>query len=225
MRVNTRTEPLRIAVLGSGGGTNLQAILDAIDRGSLRARVVCVLADVADAFILERARQRRIPAHFVSGAPFKNKLEGAAEAAYLTHLQAHAAEVVALAGFMRILKVRFLEAYAGRVLNIHPALLPAFPGAQSWEHALTYGAKVTGCTVHLVDAGTDTGPIILQRSVPILEGDTAATLHARIQEQEHIAYPDALQLLAEGRLEIAGRRVRIRPAAYWMSSPAERKAF
>ncbi|MCE9615557.1 MAG: phosphoribosylglycinamide formyltransferase [Lentisphaerae bacterium] len=205
--------PLRLAVLGSGNGSNFQSILDAIDRGTLHAQVACVISDNADAYILERARRRGIPAHHVSGAPFKTKLEGEAEAAYLRTLQAHGADVVALAGFMRILKPGLLDAFAGRILNIHPALLPAFPGAESWKQALDHGAKITGCTVHLVDAGTDTGPIIVQRAVPVLEDDTPATLHARIQEQEHVALPEALQLFAEGRIEVIGRRVRIRKAS------------
>jgi phosphoribosylglycinamide formyltransferase-1 len=115
--------------------------------------------------------------------------------------------VVALAGFMRIIKPGLLAGFPNRIINIHPALLPAFPGMESWKQALDYGAKVAGCTVHFVDAGTDTGPIILQKVVPVLDGDTAATLHARIQEQEHVAFPEALQLLAEGRVRVEGRRV------------------
>ena len=115
--------------------------------------------------------------------------------------------VIALAGFMRIVKGGLLSAYAGRIINIHPALLPAFPGLEAWKQALDYGAKVTGCTVHFVDAGTDTGPIIVQRAVPVLDGDTPATLHARIQEQEYEAYPAALRLIAQQKLRLTGRRV------------------
>ena len=202
-------EPLRIGVLGSGKGSNCQAILDAIRRGTLNARVVCVLADAPDAFILERARQAGIPAEFISAAPFKTKLAGAAEQAYVAALRRYGAEVIALAGFMRIIKGGLLAAFPDRILNIHPALLPAFPGKESWKQALEHGAKVTGCTVHFVDAGTDTGPIVIQRAVPIFDDDTAQSLHARIQAEEHQAYPAALQLIAEDRVLVQGRRVRI----------------
>jgi phosphoribosylglycinamide formyltransferase-1 len=201
--------PLRIAILGSGKGSNAQAILDAITAGRLNARVVCVLSDVADAYILERARRQGIPAEFISAAPFKTKLEGEGEHRYLDTLSRYGVEVVALAGFMRILKPGLLAAFPNRIINIHPALLPAFPGMESWKQALDYGARVAGCTVHFVDAGTDTGPILLQKVVPVLESDTAATLHARIQEQEHVAFPEALQLLAEGCVRVEGRRVRL----------------
>lgn len=201
---------LRLAILGSGSGTNMQSILDAIRAGTLDAEVVCVLADVEGAFILERARRAGIPARFLSAAPFKTKLEGPAEDAYIRAIREAGADTVVLAGFMRIVKPGLLAAFPGRVLNIHPALLPAFPGLHSWKQALDYGAKVAGCTVHFVDAGTDSGPIIVQRAVPILEGDTPETLHARIQEQEHLAYPEALRLLAAGRLSLSGRRVAIK---------------
>ena len=204
-----RQAPLRIAILGSGKGSNAQAILDAIVAGRLNARVVCVLSDVADATILDRARSQGIPAEFVSAAPFKTKLEGEGEQRYLEALNRYGAEVVALAGFMRIIKPGLLKAFPNRIINIHPALLPAFPGMESWKQALDYGARVAGCTVHFVDAGTDTGPIIVQKVVSVLDGDTAATLHARIQEQEHVAFPEALQLLAEGRVRVEGRRVRL----------------
>lgn len=201
---------LRLAVLGSGSGTNMQSILDAIRAGTLDAEVVCVLADVEGAFILERARRAGLPARFLSAAPYKTKLEGPAEDAYIHAIREAGADTVVLAGFMRIVKPGLLAAFPGRVLNIHPALLPAFPGLHSWKQALDYGAKVAGCTVHLVDAGTDSGPIIVQRAVPVLEDDTPETLHARIQEQEHLAYPEALRLLAAGRLSLSGRRVAIK---------------
>lgn len=198
---------LRLAVLGSGSGSNMQSILDAIRAGTLDAEIVCVLADVEDAFILERARRAGIPAQYLSCAPFKTKLEGPAEEEWIRVIKGYGADVVVLAGFMRIVKAGLLAAFPNRVLNIHPALLPAFPGLHSWKQALDYGAKVAGCTVHFVDAGTDSGPIIVQRPVPVLEGDTPESLHARIQEQEHLAYPEALRLLAAGRLSVAGRRV------------------
>ena len=202
-------KPLAVAILGSGKGTNAQAIIDAIQAGRLNARVVCVLSDVENAFILERARRHGIPAEYVSGAPFKTKLEGDAEQQYLAALRRYGADVIALAGFMRIIKQGLLSAFPHRILNIHPALLPAFPGMESWKQALDYGAKVAGCTVHFVDEGTDSGPIILQKVVPVLDADTPETLHARIQEQEHTAFPEALQWLAEQRVRVEGRRVRL----------------
>lgn len=191
---------MRIAVLGSGKGSNCQAIIDAIQAGTLDAKIVVVIADVENAFIIERARKYGIPAQFISAAPFKTKLEGEAEDRYLAVLKQYDAEVIALAGFMRILKKKLLNTYQGRILNIHPSLLPAYPGLESWRQALNGGAKETGCTVHLVDAGTDTGPIIIQRRVPVLPGDTDETLHARIQVEEHIAYPEALRLMAAGKI-------------------------
>lgn len=199
--------PLKIAVLGSGKGTNLQAIMEAIDEGRLNASIVCVISDHEDAFILERARRRSIPAHYISGAPFKTKLEGEAEQQYLQTLREAKADVVVLAGFMRIVKSGLLSAFPGKILNIHPSLLPAFPGMESWKQALDYGVKVTGCTVHIVDHGTDTGPIVVQRVVPVHDTDTPDTLHARIQVEEHQAYPEALQLLATGNITLKGRRV------------------
>jgi len=203
--------PLRVAVIGSGKGSNCQSIIDAIDAGKLNAKIVCVISDVENAFILERARKHGIPAQFISAAPFKTKLDGEAEQNYIAFLKNHGAEVIVLAGFMRIVKKGLLAAFPDRILNIHPALLPAFPGMESWKQALDYGAKVAGCTVHLVDAGTDTGPVIVQRAVPILEDDTPETLHARIQVEEHQAYPEALRLIAAGKIRVEGRRVRIAP--------------
>mgnify|MGYP001421988188 CR=1 FL=1 len=199
--------PLRLGVLGSGNGSNLQAILDAVAARALEAEVVCVLSDVADAFILERARKAGVPALHLDCAPFKTKLDGAAEERAIAVLGEHGANAVALAGFMRIVKPGLLRAFPDRVLNIHPSLLPAFPGLHAWEQALRYGVRVAGCTVHFVDEGTDTGPIILQRTVPVHDRDTPESLHARIQTQERIAYPEALRLLAQGRLRIDGRRV------------------
>lgn len=198
---------LSLAVLGSGKGSNFQSILEAIREGRLEARVACVLSDVADAYILERARSAGVPAVPVDCAPFKTKLEGVAEDRVLQILKDHGADAIALAGFMRIVKPKLIGAYRHRMVNIHPSLLPAFPGLHAWTQALEYGARVAGCTVHFVDEGTDTGPIIVQRSVPVEDGDTPESLHARIQVQEHTAYPEALQLLSAGRLRIEGRRV------------------
>lgn len=198
---------MRIGVLGSGSGTNMQSILDAIAAGTLAAKVVCCFSDVAGAKILDRAKAAGIPAEYIDPAPWKTKLEGAAEERYIEALKTHGAEVVALAGFMRIVKPGLLAAFPGRVLNIHPALLPAFPGVAAWKQALDYGVKVAGVTVHFVDAGTDTGPIIVQRAVPVLDGDTPDSLHARIQVEEHKAYPEALRMLGSGALRVCGRRV------------------
>lgn len=205
-----QSEPLRIGVLGSGSGTNMQSIQDAIEAGTLNAKIVCVVADKPEAKILERGRRHGIPSDYLDPAPWKTKLEGPAEERYIEHLRAHGAQVVVLAGFMRIVKPGLLAAFPNRVLNIHPALLPAFPGVEGWTQALHYGAKVAGVTVHFVDAGTDTGPIIVQRCVPVMDDDTPESLHARIQVEEHKAYPEALRLLGAGKLVIRGRRVLVR---------------
>jgi phosphoribosylglycinamide formyltransferase-1 len=205
--------PLAIAVLGSGKGSNCQSLIDAIAAGRLNARLVGVISDVENAYILTRARQNGIPAEFISAAPFKTKLEGEAERRYIATLKAWGADVIALAGFMRIIKPGLLAAFPNRILNIHPALLPAFPGVEAWKQALEYGAKIAGCTIHVVDAGTDTGPILVQRSVPILDEDTPETLHARIQVEEHLAYPEALQLIASGAAILKGRRFYVRGPA------------
>ncbi len=200
---------LTLGVLGSGGGTNCQAVLDAIGAGRLDARVGCVVSDVESAYILERARAAGCPAYYVDCAPFKTKLDGEAEARVLALLEKHGVDFVVLAGFMRMVKGGLIGAYAGRMVNIHPALLPAFPGLESWRQALEYGVKVAGCTVHFVDAGMDTGPIIAQRTVPVLEGDTPEALHERIQAEEHRAFPEVLQWIAAGRVTVEGRRVAV----------------
>jgi len=209
--VSTLSTPrLKIAVLGSGSGSNCQSIIDAIRDGQLHAEIVCIISDVEDAFILERAKQHGLPAEYVSTAPFRTKLFGEAEQAYINIMRDAGADVVVLAGFMRIVKTGLLQAFDGRILNIHPSLLPSFPGLHAWAQALQYGVKVTGCTVHFVDEGTDTGPIIVQRSVPVLDDDTPESLHARIQKQEHLAYPEALRNVAENDLIQEGRRVTVR---------------
>jgi phosphoribosylglycinamide formyltransferase-1 len=200
---------LKIGVLGSGSGSNMQSVLDAIQAGTLSAEMKLVLSDVPNAKILDRARSQAIPCAWLDCAPFRTKLDGEAEQHCIALFKEHGVDTVILAGFMRIVKSGLLKAFPTRVLNIHPALLPAFPGIHAWQQALDYGAKVAGCTVHFVDEGTDTGPIIVQRTVPVQTGDTAESLHARIQVQEHLAYPEALRLLSEGRLHLSGRRVDI----------------
>lgn len=202
---------LKLGILGSGAGSNMQSIVDAIAKGELDAEIRLVLADVPDAKILDRGRTHGIPSRYLDCAPWKTKLEGPAEDRCIELLKEHGCDTVVLAGFMRIVKAKLLAAFPHRVLNIHPALLPAFPGIHSWTQALDYGCKVAGVTVHFVDAGTDSGPIIVQKAVPVLEDDTPETLHARIQEQEHLAFPEALRLLGAGRLSVDGRRVRVKP--------------
>ena len=203
----SKTDTLKIAVLGSGSGSNMQAILDAINAGTLNCQITCVISDVEDALILKRASDNDIPAHFSSAAPFKTKLEGDAEKQYIDIIKESGATAVVLAGFMRIIKQGMLDVFPYRILNIHPSILPSFPGVHAWKQALERGVKVAGCTVHFVDAGTDTGPIVLQKTVPVLDEDTAETLHARIQVQEHIAYPEALALFAQGSLTVKERTV------------------
>ncbi len=197
----------RLGVLISGNGTNLQAILDLVATGELQAEVVCVISNKADAFGLERARKQGIAALYMDHRSFSGRSEY--DAAVVENLQAHNVDLVILAGFMRIVTPVLLGAFPNRVMNIHPALLPAFPGLDAQKQALEYGVKLSGCTVHFVDAGTDTGPIILQAVVPVLENDTEATLSQRIHLEEHKLYPAAIQLFAQGRLQVEGRRVLI----------------
>ena len=198
---------LHLGVLGSGAGSNMQSIVDAIEKGELDAEIKIVLADVEDAKILERGRKHGLRSEYLDCAPWKTKLEGPAEDRCIEILKTAGVDTVVLAGFMRIVKPKLLAAFPNRVLNIHPALLPAFPGVHSWTQALDYGCKVAGVTVHFVDAGTDSGPILVQKAAPVLEDDTPETLHARIQVQEHLAYPEALRIIASGDYRIEGRRV------------------
>jgi phosphoribosylglycinamide formyltransferase-1 len=197
---------LRLGILGSGKGSNLAAIAGACEAGQVPAEVSIVLSDVADAGILARAKERGIPARFIAPGKFRTKLDDEAERAYIGALQQAQVDLIALAGFMRILKGDFLRAFAPRVVNIHPALLPSFPGLEAWKQALDYGVKVTGCTVHFVDQGIDTGPIIAQQIVQVLDGDTPATLHARIQEAEQELYPRVIAALLRGEISVQGRK-------------------
>lgn len=187
---------LNIAIFGSGSGSNYQAIVEAIAAGTLDARIACVIADIEDAFILERARKNEHPAIYLDCTPFKSKLDGEAEQRAITLIKEHGGNLIALAGFMRIIKPELLRAFAGRIVNIHPSLLPNFPGLAAGRQALEAGAKETGCTVHFVDEGIDTGPVIIQKKVPVLLGDTEEALMNRIHEQEHIAYPEALRRIS-----------------------------
>jgi phosphoribosylglycinamide formyltransferase 1 len=201
--------PLRIGVLGSGNGSNCQAILDACQRGQIPGQVVLVLSDVAEAGILERARQRAIPAQFVGPSRFKTKLEPELESEMVALLQAAGVELMVLAGYMRVVKAPLLDAFPGRIMNVHPSLLPAFPGLRAWEQALKHGVRLTGCTVHFVDAGVDAGPVILQQPVPVFDGDTPERLHQRIQLAEYQLLPEAIRLFAAGKLRVNGRIVKI----------------
>lgn len=203
--------PLSIGVLISGSGTNLQAIIDRCADGTIDGRVVCVISNRADAYGLERARRAGVPAVHLDHRRFSSREEYDGELVRI--LREHGVELVALAGFMRIVTPVLLDAFPHRVMNIHPALLPAFPGLDAQKQALDHGVRVSGCTVHFVDEGCDTGPIILQSVVPVLPGDTVETLSARIHVQEHRTYPEAIRLFAQGRLRVEGRRVTILPAA------------
>lgn len=182
----------RLAVLGSGSGSNCQSIFNAIDDGRLDAEVVIVLSDNPDAYILERARLSGVPTDVLDCGGYKNKFPLEVQTALAERLKELQVDLVCLAGFMRLVKEPLLAAFPRRILNIHPALLPAFPGVEAWKQALEAGATQAGCTVHYVDAGMDTGEILMQAYVPVLPGDTPQSLHARIQVQEHILYPAAI---------------------------------
>jgi phosphoribosylglycinamide formyltransferase-1 len=201
---------LALGVLASGRGSNLQAILDACARPGFPAHVAVVISDRERSVALERARAAGVEALWVNPKDFADR--EAFDLALVHELQARGVGLVCHAGFMRILSPAYVRAFAGRALNIHPSLLPAFPGLHAQRQALDYGAKVAGATVHFVDEGVDTGPIVLQAAVPVEPGDTEATLSARILAEEHRLYPAAVRLFAEGRLELAGRRVVIKEA-------------
>ena len=194
----------RVGVLVSGRGSNLQALIDAARRGELGGEVAVVVSNVEGALGLERARQASIPAVF---RDHRGKRREAYDAEIVEILSAHQVDLVCLAGFMRLLSPVFVRAFPGRIVNIHPALLPAFPGLDAQRQAWEHGAKVTGATVHLVDEGLDSGPIVAQEAVRALSSDTVETLAARILEAEHRLYPRAVRLLLEGRCRLEGRRV------------------
>ena len=188
---------LAIGILGSGKGSNCRAILEQIRDGKLQAETRVVIADVFDAGILDHAREFGIPNVFLPPGKFRTRLEPVVEAQLVRILQEAGVELVVLAGFMRVLKEPMLTAFSGRIINIHPSLLPKFPGIESWKQALAAGEKVTGCSVHYVDAGIDSGEIIAQRKVPVLPGDTPESLPERIQVAERALYPEVIARFAE----------------------------
>ncbi len=196
----------RIAVLVSGTGTNFQAIVDAIESGLIsKGEIVCLISNKADAFALERARKHAIKSLVLDHKAYPNRQ--AYDSALVETLREHQVDLVVLAGFMRLLSPVMIDAFPNRIMNIHPALLPAFPGIDAQKQAFDYGVRYTGCTVHFVDSGTDTGPIILQAVVPVLADDTLENLTQRIHGEEHRTYVEAVRLYCEGRLQVEGRKV------------------
>ena len=190
---------LALGILGSGKGSNCRAILEQIRSGNLSADAQVVVSDVADAGILEVAREFGVPEVFLPPGKFRTKLEPQAEQQLVRLLREAGVELVVLAGFMRVLKSSLLEAFPRRIINLHPSLLPKFPGREAWTQALAAGETVTGCTVHYVDAGVDSGEVIAQREVPILPNDTPAVLHERIQEAERELFPAVIGALATAK--------------------------
>lgn len=198
-----------LGVLASGGGSNLQSIIDALAEGRLNARIGVVISDNPQAFALERAKKASIPVAVVT--PAEGETRQAHDANLVAALKSHGCNAVALAGYMLLVTEVLLDAFPMRVVNIHPALLPSFPGLHVQKAALEHGAKFSGCTVHFVELGMDTGPIIIQAVVPVRDDDTEKTLAARILREEHRIYPQALEYLARGRLRVEGRRVLLDP--------------
>jgi len=201
------SQPIRVGVLVSGNGSNLQALIDASAARDYPARISLVISNNPSAFALRRAQQANIPTIVLEHGSFATRDQF--EDALLQALQKHDVQLLCLAGFMRLLSPRFLRLFRGQVLNIHPALLPSFPGLHAPRQALAHGVKISGCTVHFVDEGTDTGPIILQAAVPVLPGDDEAALAARILQEEHFIYPTAVRWVAEGAVSLNGRMVRV----------------
>ena len=215
---------VNLGVLVSGSGSNLQAIIDNIEAGRLDARIRIIISNVPDVFALERAKKHSIPSLVISHKGYKRREDF--DKKIVEALQAHEVGLVVLAGYMRVVTAVLLRAFPMRVMNIHPALLPSFPGTHVWQAEVDYGVKFAGCTVHFVDEGADTGPIIIQAAVPVYDDDTAETLNARILKQEHKIFSQAIQLYAEGRLEIQGRRVLAKgfpkvPDAFMINPPIE----
>ena len=197
--------PFTLAVLVSGRGSNLQAIIDSIEKKDLPAEIGLVVSNVKDAYALERAQKQGIESIFMDPKSYPDR--NSYEQALVERIQAKSVNLFCLAGFMRVLGKHFIETFSGRIINIHPSLLPAFPGLNVQKRALEHDARFSGCTVHYVNEEVDGGPIILQTVVPIYDNDDEASLSERILEQEHIAYPEAIRLIIEGRLTLSGRRV------------------
>ncbi|HHV23048.1 MAG: phosphoribosylglycinamide formyltransferase [Methanosarcina sp.] len=196
---------VKIAVLVSGNGSNLQAIIDSIEKGHIKnAAINVVISNKANAYALERAKNHGISTVFLDPGEYD---KDGYDRAILNVLNQYNTDLLLLAGYFRLLGNEIIELYRNRIMNIHPSLLPAFKGLHAQKQAFEYGVKVAGCTVHFVDEGLDSGPIILQRCVPVLPGDTEENLTARILEQEHIIYPEAVRLFTEGKLKIEGRNV------------------
>jgi len=197
--------------LASGRGSNLQAIIDAIEAGQVQAQIVAVISNKKDAVALDRARKHGLPELFVDPKPFAGQPDSreAYDRVLLEVLQQQHVELVLLAGYMKIVTAVLVNAFANRMMNIHPSLLPSFPGLDVQKKAIDWGCKLAGCTVHFVTEGVDEGPIIVQAAVPVLDSDTPEALAARILEQEHKIYPQAVQFFAEGRLKLNGRQVQI----------------
>jgi phosphoribosylglycinamide formyltransferase-1 len=199
----------KIAVLVSGGGSNLQSIIDAVESGNLKFQIAVVLSNKKEAYGLTRAENHGIPAQFLNHKDYQSREEF--ETRLIKILDGYGVDLVVLAGFMRVLTPLFVSHYHHRIINIHPAILPSFPGTHGQKQAFDYGVRFSGCTTHFVDEGTDTGPIILQAVVPVLPDDTEETLGSRILKEEHRIFPESLKLWSEGRLLIEGRKVKILP--------------
>lgn len=195
---------MNLAVLASGYGSNLQAIMDAVDRGEIAARVRVVISDMQNAYALERARQNNVEAIYINPRDFPGR--EAFNEAIAAQLETREIDLVVLAGYMRLVSPVIISRFQGRIMNIHPSLLPSFPGLEGVRQALDYGVKVSGCTVHFVDEGLDTGPVILQEAVPVYDNDTVDSLQERIHRIEHRLYPRAIQLFVQGQLSIEGRK-------------------
>jgi phosphoribosylglycinamide formyltransferase-1 len=197
----------RLGILASGAGSNFQALAEACRQGRIPAEVALLAVNVPGAGALDRARRLGVPATTVDHRAFPSR--EAFELALVKRLQGAGVDIVCLAGFMRLVTPTLLDPFAGRIVNIHPSLLPAFPGLNAVRQALQHGVAITGCTVHLVDAGTDTGPILMQAAVPVVPGDSEQSLSERVHAQEHVIYPAAVRLLAEGRVQVQGRVAQI----------------
>lgn len=196
-----------IGVLASGKGSNLKAIIDSVRKGCLPVNIGIVLSDNPESFALETAKREGIKNRHIKPGRHKTFLDAEAERKFVEMLTKNNVDLVCLAGFMRVLKKEFIDNFTNRIINIHPSLLPAFPGLESWKQALDYGVKFTGCTTHFVEHEIDKGPIIMQAVVPVFQDDSPEILHGRIQEKEHIIYPATIKLIAEGNIKISERKV------------------